>query len=201
MMEEKKIKINRLKAATNIAAFMADYYKELDQASEKGGQKIAWCTSVGPAEILRAMGFLVFFPETHAAMIGATRMAADLIPEANAIGYSPEICSYLTADIGAYLKKITPLSRAYQGIHSVPKPDVLVFNTNQCRDVQDWFSWYGTEFNAPVIGVHTHRGVNNITAAHVASISGQMQSLVEPLENISGTRLDPEKLEVIEKLK
>ena len=133
-------------------------------------------------------------------MIGATRMAADLIPEANAIGYSPEICSYLTSDIGAYLKKITPLSRAYQGIHSVPKPDVLVFNTNQCRDVQDWFSWYGTEFNAPVIGVHTHRGVNNITAAHVASISGQMQSLVEPLENISGTRLDPEKLKDVVKL-
>ena len=200
MMEEKKIKINRLKTAKNIAAFMADYYKELDQASEKDEQKIAWCTSVGPAEILRAMGFLVFFPETHAAMIGATRMAADLIPEANAIGYSPEICSYLTADIGAYLKKITPLSRAYKGIDSVPKPDVLVFNTNQCRDVQDWFSWYGTEFSAPVMGVHTHRGVNDITATHVASISGQMQSLIEPLENVSGTRFDPEKLKDVVKL-
>ena len=72
----------------------------------------------------------------HGAMLGATRMAMDLIPHANALGYSPEICSYLTSDIGAYVQGVTPLTRAYE-IESIPKPDVLVFNTNQCRDVQD----------------------------------------------------------------
>ncbi len=36
-------------------------------------------------------------------MLGASRMAADLIPAANAVGYSPDICSYLTSDIGSYL--------------------------------------------------------------------------------------------------
>ena len=173
---------------------MADYYYELDQASKTGERKVAWCTSVGPAEILRAMGFSVYFPETHAAMLGATRMAMDLIPHANALGYAPEICSYLTSDIGAYVQGVTPLSKAYEGIESVPKPDVLVFNTNQCRDVQDWFAWYAAKFDAPLVGIHTHRGVGPVSESHVASVAKQMEELVEPLEKVAGKKLDLDEL-------
>ena len=192
MSDEKKPVRKKLKAAVTTSRFMADYYHELNAASKNGTPKIAWCTSVGPAEILRTLGFLVYFPETHAAMLGATRMSTELIPEANALGYSPDICSYLTSDIGAFLKGVTPLSKIYKGIEDVPKPDVLVFNTNQCRDVQDWFSWYGKKFNAPVLGIYTHRNVGEVTESHVASIAKQMQDLVEPLEEISGQpfRLD-----------
>jgi benzoyl-CoA reductase/2-hydroxyglutaryl-CoA dehydratase subunit BcrC/BadD/HgdB len=194
MSDERKPARKKLKAASEVSRFMADYYHELDAASKSGQPKIAWCTSVGPAEILRALGFLVYFPETHAAMLGATRMSTELIPRANALGYSPDICSYLTADIGAFLKGVTPLSRVYKGIEEVPKPDVLVFNTNQCRDVQDWFSWYGKKFNAPVLGIFTHRNVGKVTDAHVASIAKQMQELVEPLEKVCGQSLDLERL-------
>jgi benzoyl-CoA reductase/2-hydroxyglutaryl-CoA dehydratase subunit BcrC/BadD/HgdB len=190
MTSEKKIIRKKLKSAAAISKFMADYYYELNTASQIGNPKIAWCTSVGPAEILRAMGYLVYFPETHSAMLGATRMATDLIPEANALGYSPDICSYLTADIGAFLKGVTPLANIYEGISGIPKPDVLVFNTNQCRDVQDWFSWYGEKFNAPVLGVYTHRNVGDVSQALVSSIAKQMQELVGSLEKISGTSLD-----------
>jgi benzoyl-CoA reductase/2-hydroxyglutaryl-CoA dehydratase subunit BcrC/BadD/HgdB len=189
MTEEKKVVRKKIAAAGDVGKFMRDYYLELDQASRKGDPKIAWCTSVGPAEILRALGFLVYFPETHSAMLGATRMATDFIPEANALGYSPDICSYLTADIGAFLKGATPLKGSF-GIESIPRPDVLVFNTNQCRDVQDWFDWYGEKFNAPVLGVHTYRGVDEVTEKHIVSIARQMEALVEPLENIAGRKFD-----------
>jgi benzoyl-CoA reductase/2-hydroxyglutaryl-CoA dehydratase subunit BcrC/BadD/HgdB len=190
MNTEKKTIRNKLKSTAAISKFMADYYYELNAAAESGNPKIAWCTSVGPAEILRAMGYLVYFPETHSAMLGATRMATDLIPEANALGYSPDICSYLTADIGAFLKGVTPLAKIYEGITGIPKPDVLVFNTNQCRDVQDWFSWYGEKFNAPVLGVYTHRNIGTVSNALVSSIAKQMQELAGSLEKISGKSLD-----------
>ena len=194
MAEEKKVIRKRIEAAQGMKEFMADYYLELDLASRTGDQKVAWCTSVGPAEILRAMGFLVYFPETHSAMLGSVRMAMDMIPHANALGYSPEICSYLTADVGAYVQGVTPLTRAY-GIESIPKPDVLVFNTNQCRDVQDWFAWYAREFDAPLIGVRTHRGVRDVTESHVSSIAKQMEEMIEPLEEISGRQFDLDELE------
>ena len=172
---------------------MEEYYHELDEASKSESGKVAWCTSTGPAEILRAMGFKVYFPETHSAMLGATRMATDLIPEANALGYSPDICSYLTADIGAFLRGVTPLSRAYN-IDSIPKPDVLVFNTNQCRDVQDWFAWYAEKFNVPVIGIYTHRGIGDVNEVHIESIAAQMKAMIEPLEKISVSRFDENEL-------
>ena len=189
MNDDKKTLIKKLETAAEVSQFMAEYYIELDQASKDRNPKIAWCTSVGPAEILRAMGFLVYFPETHSAMLGATRMATDLIPEANALGYSPDICSYLTADIGAFLRGTTPLTRIYK-IDSIPKPDVLVFNTNQCRDVQDWFTWYGDKFKAPALGIYTHRNVGDVTEAHITSVAKQMQALIEPLEKISGKAFD-----------
>ncbi len=189
MSNEKKVIRKRIEAAREMGRLMAEYYLELDRASTTGERKVAWCTSVGPAEILRGMGFLVYFPETHAAMLGATRTATDHIPHANALGYSPEICSYLTSDIGAYVQGFTPLTRAY-GIESIPRPDVLVFNTNQCRDVQDWLAWYAREFNAPLLGVHTYRGVGEVTESHIGSIAKQMEELVEPLEQVAGARFD-----------
>ncbi len=169
---------------------MADYYYEMDSASKTENKKVAWCSSVGPAEILLSLGFYVYFPENHSAMLGSSRIATDMIPYANAVGYSPEVCSYLTSDIGAYLKKITPLSKAYNGIKSIPKPDVLVFNTNQCRDVQDWLGFYAKEFKVPLIGVHTHRGINDVTDTHVQSIAQQIENLIKPLEKISGNTFD-----------
>ncbi|MFQ5906633.1 MAG: 2-hydroxyacyl-CoA dehydratase subunit D [bacterium] len=194
MAEQGRAKRKRIASTAMMKKIMSDYFYELDEAATKGNPKIAWCTSVGPAELLRAMGFLVHFPENHGAMLGATRTANDYIPLANATGYSPDICSYLTSDVGAYIKGETPLSKAYPGIESVPKPDVLVFNTNQCRDVQDWFAWYSRKLNVPLIGVHTHRGVRDVTKTHIDSVARQIASLVPELEEISGCKFDLDRL-------
>ncbi len=194
MSEEKKIVRKKIKTADDMGKYMADYYRELDSAARTGGRKIAWCTSVGPAELLRAMGFLVYFPETHAAMLGSTRMSTEYIPFATAAGYSPDVCSYMTSDIGAFIKGVTPLSKAYEGISSVPKPDILVFNTNQCRDVQDWFNWYAGRFNVPIIGVNGNIGVKVVSEALVTANARQMEALVEPLERVSGKKFDIDKL-------
>jgi len=178
---------------------MADHFLELDRAAKEGSPKVAWCTSVGPAELLRGMGYLVYFPENHGALLGATRLATDLIPTANAMGYSPDICSYLTSDIGSYLKKVTPLTRAY-GIESVPRPDVLVYNTNQCRDVKDWFTWYAGEFKVPCAGVVTHREVGRVEEHHVRSIARQIRDLAPVLEEVSGRKLDMDRFKEVVKL-
>jgi len=192
--EEKKTIRKKIQAADLMNKIMANYFYELNEAATTGKQKVAWCTSVGPAELLRAMGFAVHFPENHAAMLGATRMSTELIPAANAIGYSPDICSYLTSDIGAYLKGITPLSKGFPGIQSVPRPDVLVFNTNQCRDVQDWFGWYARELGVPCIGIASPKNIDQVTDAHISDVASQIEALVPTLEEISGSKLDMERL-------
>jgi benzoyl-CoA reductase/2-hydroxyglutaryl-CoA dehydratase subunit BcrC/BadD/HgdB len=177
-------------------ALMGAYFQELDEASREGTAKIAWCTSVGPAELLRAFGFRVYFPENHGAVLGSSRMAADLIPAANAEGYSPDICSYLTSDIGSFLLDRSPLTKAF-GMAGVPKPDVLVYNTNQCRDVQDWLAWYQRRFDVPLIGVETPRSVGDITSDHIDGLIGQHKALIPTLEEVSGRTFDLDRLKEV----
>jgi benzoyl-CoA reductase/2-hydroxyglutaryl-CoA dehydratase subunit BcrC/BadD/HgdB len=170
---------------------MGNYFADLERGAAEG-KKTAWCTSVGPAELLWALGFNVYFPENHAAMLGASRMATDLIPLANARGFSPDICSYLTSDVGAYLKGESPLQK--MKLSGPPKPDVLVFNTNQCRDVKDWFQFYSREFGVPCFGVHTPRSIGAIDDALVGYVAGQIEDLVPPLEAVAGQKLDMARL-------
>ena len=155
---------------------------------------IAWCTSAGPAEILRALGFEVYFPENHGAMLGASRLAGKYIPKAHQAGFSGEICSYLTADIGAYLINETPLSKAY-GLKSIPKPDMIVFNTNQCREVAEWFNFYGREYNCPVVGIYPPRYLEEVSKADIENVVAQFKKVISVGEEVLGKKLDQNELE------
>jgi benzoyl-CoA reductase/2-hydroxyglutaryl-CoA dehydratase subunit BcrC/BadD/HgdB len=178
-------------ASRTLKGVMGAYYTELAQGPDEG-KKTAWCTSVGPAELLQALGFNVYFPENHGAMLGATRMATDLIPAANARGFSPDICSYLTSDVGSYLKGESPFHK--MKLPGPPKADVLVFNTNQCRDVKDWFQFYAREWDVPCVGIHTPRAIGEIDEPIIDDVARQTEALVEPLEEVAGTKLDPDRL-------
>lgn len=178
-------------ATNTMKVVMGKYFTSLCQDPARG-KKTAWCTSVGPAELLQALGFNVYFPENHGAMLGASRMATDMIPLANARGFSPDICSYLTSDIGAHLKGESPIQK--MKLPGPPKADVLVFNTNQCRDVKDWFQFYAREWNVPCMGIHTPRAIGDVDDALVDYVGRQIEALVAPLEEVAGAKLDPGRL-------
>ncbi|MDD8025892.1 MAG: 2-hydroxyacyl-CoA dehydratase family protein [Acidobacteriota bacterium] len=182
--------VKALESTGRLRELLAGYFRELDRASRERSPRIAWCSSVGPAELLVSLGFAVYYPENHAAMLGAVRKAAQTIPAALAAGFSPDVCSYLTSDIGAFLRRETPLAQAYPGIAAVPRPDVLVYNNVQCRDIQDWFAWYGRELGVPVLGVAAPRHVSVVTPEWLAGLAGQLRGLVAPLEAIAGRRFD-----------
>jgi len=171
---------------------MGAYYRSLGDAAERRTAPVAWCSSVGPAELLRALGFAVFFPENHAAMLGASRRANAVMPRAHAMGYSQDICSYLTTDIGAFLADETPLAEF--GLTGTPKADVLVFNTNQCRDVRDWFEFYGRQWGVPVVGVRSPRALDDVRDSDVDAVATQLEALVAPLEAVAGRRLEAGRL-------
>ena len=187
-MEQKR---KEIKAAAEMKRLMADHFHGLKEAAADPERKVAWCTSVGPAELLRAMGFEVYFPENHAAILGAIRKAENYIPRAVSAGYSPDICSYLTSDVGAFLRDFTPLKKAY-GLDEVPTPDVLVYNTNQCKDVQHWFAFYARHYHVPLLGIQSPQMVRSLEE-HVAAMAEQMRALATKLELLTGEKLDPER--------
>ncbi len=174
-----------IKTSKLLKTIMRDYFTGM-QTSNK---PIAWCTSVGPAELLRSFGFEVYFPENHGALLGATRKAGDYIPNAAKIGYSSDICSYLTADVGAYMQKTSPLMKHY-GLSGVPKPDFIVYNTNQCREVQDWFTYFAKEFSCPIFGILPPRHVDEVNIEDIKNVSKQFKSLIPYCENITKNKFD-----------
>ncbi len=176
----------RLNAQTKLKSILRDYYENLEAP-------LAWCTSAGPAEILRALGFEVYFPENHGALLGASRTALKYIPRAHQAGYAGEICSYLTADIGAWLMQETPLTAAY-GLPSIPRPDLIVFNTNQCREVAEWFNFFGDEFNCPVVGVFPPRHLEEVSRTDIDQVVAQFRKVIAAGEEVTGKTLDPERL-------
>ncbi len=174
-----------IKSTQVLKKIMRDYFTGLEQP----GKKIAWCTSVGPAELLRSFGFDVYFPENHGALLGATRTAMDFIPESAKYGYSNHVCSYTTADIGAFVKGESPLKKQY-GMQGIPKPDLIVYNTNQCREVQDWFSFFAKEFNCPIAGIHPPRHVDEVSKKEIDLVVHQFKSIIPACESASGKKFD-----------
>ena len=176
---------------------MDAYYDELKQADQDRSRKIAWCTSLGPAELLRAMGFLVYFPENHGAMIGAGRLGPDLIDSTTAdSGWTPNVCSYATADIGAWTKGQTPLTKF--GLERAPMPDVLCYNEGQCRDVQDWYEWYGRKLGVPVLGLRAPRNIDPSQKKFVLDLGvNQLKQMISQLEPIAGVKFDHDRFKEV----
>ncbi|MEI8005653.1 MAG: 2-hydroxyacyl-CoA dehydratase family protein [Bacteroidota bacterium] len=189
-MEEllKKTEPVKLESTTELRKTMDGYFTRLREAAETRNRKVAWCTSVGPAELLYSMGFEVYFPENHGAMLGAAKNADKYIPSAVAHGYSPDICSYLTSDIGAFLQNETPLQKS--GFKAVPAPDILVYNTNQCREVADWFGFYAKHFNVPILGIHTPLSIPELSPEIIRSVSEQYKNLIPGIEQVARVKFD-----------
>ncbi len=185
-----------IQAARTLRGLLRNHFLNLDEAANDPERKVAWLTSVAPVELVRAMGYEVYFPENHGALLGATRTASSLIPHALSRGYSPEICSYLTSDIGSYIAGKTPLQDLY-GIPHPPRPDLLVYSTNQCRDVCDWWSFYAREFDVPIVGIHPPHQPDTVTSDHIRAVEAEHAALVRLLEERTGKRLDRDYLKGI----
>lgn len=177
-----------LRSAKVLGKVMSDYYCRLKEASRSPEKRVAWCTSVGPAELLYSMGFEVYFPENHSALIGTSKMADNYISSAVARGYSPDVCSYMTSDIGAFLQNTTPLKK--YGLESIPKPDVVVYNTNQCIEVQYWLEFYARHFGVPALGITTPHGVGGVSQEVIRYIESQYKALIPELERVAGKKFD-----------
>ncbi len=169
-------------------ALLDDYYRRMARPEKP----IAWCSAMGPVELLRAFGYEIYFPENHAALIGARRVQDRLIPRAVAEGFSPETCSYLLSDIGAHLAGETPLRT--HGLETAPAPALLAVNTNQCREIFEWFSWYKRTLDLPMVDIRTPRPLGRLGPAAMDYLLDQWEAATALLESLTGKKLDRERL-------
>ncbi|MFQ5489360.1 MAG: 2-hydroxyacyl-CoA dehydratase subunit D [Phycisphaerae bacterium] len=192
----KTLKRVEIRSQKRLKELMRDYFLDLDSAARDPSRRVAWCSSVGPCEILTALGYAVYFPENHGALMGAKKASHRYIPHAVSAGYCGESCSYMTSDIGSALAGYSPLKDAF-GIDGPPVPDLLVYSTNQCREVQDWWSFFGRRHDAPVTGICPPTHLGKVTPAQVTFVRGQLERLVRQIEAMLVQSLKMDRLEEV----
>jgi len=188
-----------LQTASKLKKLVQGYFKDLDAAGSNDSRHVAWCSGTGPVEILRAMDIAVYFPENHAALIGASRQTGDYIPRALHEGFSQFASSGMASDIGAMLAGDSPLVSVYD-ISGPPEPDVLAYNTNYGHDLIRWFEYYGRHFDKPVLGLHPPAAVDEVGNIEVAAATQQIKHLISQLEEMTGRKLDMDRLSEVVRL-
>ncbi len=182
-----------LQTAPKLKGLLTDYYRDVQAASDDPARQVAWCSGTGPVEILRAMGLTPYFPENHAALIGASRQTGRYIPRALQEGFSQFANSAMASDIGAMLAGDSPLVSVH-GIGGPPNPDVLAYSTNNGQDLIRWFEYYGRHFQAPVLGLHPPVSLDEVGPLEIGVAVQQIHRLIEQLEGITGRKLDLDRL-------
>jgi benzoyl-CoA reductase/2-hydroxyglutaryl-CoA dehydratase subunit BcrC/BadD/HgdB len=134
-----------------------------------------------------------YFPENHAALIGAGSEAARYIARATAEEYSQFASSAMRADIGALLMGDSPLVAAH-GVTGPPRPDVVVYSTNTSRALVNWFDFYGARFGVRVLGLHPPPALDTLERIDVNAAVQQLFRLTSRLEEITRKRLDLDRL-------
>jgi benzoyl-CoA reductase/2-hydroxyglutaryl-CoA dehydratase subunit BcrC/BadD/HgdB len=188
-----------LECAAKLKELVHQYYRDLSDADHDPQRHVAWCSAFGPVEIVRAMGYTPYFPENHAALIGASRLTAKYISLALADGFSPFASSEMASDVGAMLAGESPLAGIH-GIESIPRPEVLVYSTNLGTYVGRWFEYYSHRLGAPLYGLHPPAVLDEVDKIEIDHSVQQIFRLVDRLERLSGRPLDQDQLaEVVDR--
>lgn len=170
-----------LRSSAQVKELIARHYLEGRYANQ--ARKVAWVTSGAPVELLKAFDFYVLYPENHAAVCGAMRIAEDLAVQAENAGYSRDICSYARTDLGALFSGRTPAGR-------LPRPDLLYACTNICQTVLAWYRVLADHFGVPLILIDTPF-LYHPPGDHVLRyVQRQFEAAIPQVERVAGRSLD-----------
>ena len=108
------------------ARLFREWFQRLTEAPERGEQAAYVFVMGSLAEVLRVFDFHTVFPEINSLQTAVRRVAHEYLNAAEDYGYSPDICSYVKADLAMQLRGGDhPMGR-------IPKPSIAVY-TNACN--------------------------------------------------------------------
>ncbi len=176
------------------------WYAGLEGAPQRG-EHVANVFVMGNAvEILRAFDFQLVFPEINSLQMGVRKVSEDYIRESEDYGYSPDVCSYVKADVGLILRE----RRHPAGV--IPKADIAI-TSNMCSTFIKWGEVWERMLKTPtfVLDLPGQRGSNWKVrpgdAQHVADshwVEAQFRDLIGRCEKITGKKFDMDRLAEVE---
>ncbi len=171
---------------------IADHYKRLEHAAETGHKVVYTFVPGNLNELIRCFdNLLPVHPEINALQNGMRKRTGKLILDAEKLGHSEDVCTYVKADIGMLRSgNIGPSGT------KLPSPDLLLLSYTGCFTFMKWFELLREEYKAPVAMLHTpYQGDGLISDNMRKYMVKQLREEVIPkLEQISGQKFDIDKL-------
>lgn len=164
-----------------------DYYAGALKARDEG-KVVAWATSISPREFLETMNIITMYPENHAAAVGAKKDSMNMIAISEAMGYSPDICSYARVNLGYIEAGDCAAGR-------MPAPDLLFCCNNICNTVTKWYEILSRRLRVPLIMIDMPFGHSEELDNHAIDyIVAQFNEAIRQLELITGRSFDYDRL-------
>ncbi len=176
------------------------WYASLQGANERK-EPVANIFVMGNAlEILRAFDFHLVFPEINSLQTGVRKVSEEYLRISEDYGMSPDVCSYVKADVGLLLKDMQHPSG------KIPKPDIAV-SSNMCSTFIKWAEIWERWMKTPtfVLDLPGQRAagweVRPGDERHRTDsrwIEAQFRDLIARCEKITGKRFDMGRLAEVE---
>lgn len=139
---------NKVESTKQIKGIVSGFYGSVRRAP-KEGRKVCWCVGAAPYELFKAMDIGHFQTENWGAAVTSRKMERPMILEAVREGYSQDICSYASINIGyALLLNKGKIPHDLDEELQVPKPDFL-FAINTCPSMAQWTEALREIFDVP----------------------------------------------------
>nr|MDO8084408.1 2-hydroxyacyl-CoA dehydratase family protein [Candidatus Sigynarchaeum springense] len=186
---EKKQGTPKSRAGQNLTGLIMNHYAMLHDAA-KDKQFVVWASISVPTELFKGFdNVLVAIPENHAAMSAAKNAGVPLAQQAEAIGFSMDLCSYARIDLGTELgdPKASPAG-------GLPRPDLLVSDTNNCSLLIKWFDIYHRLWDVPHFVIDVPFCYEAQKETDREWIVSQLRELVALVESMTGQDFDPDKV-------
>jgi benzoyl-CoA reductase subunit B len=170
---------------------MAAHYDRLTAAPQTGAKVCCTFVPGNLNELIMCFDLVNNLPEVNAIQSGLRRLSGGYVLEAEKIGHSEDVCTYVKSDIGMMAKgNIAPNGKKY------PDPDVLLLSYTGCFTFMKWFELLREQYKCETIMLHTpYMGDGKITPNMTEYMVKQLKEEVIPkLERVSGVKFDIDRL-------
>ncbi len=172
-------------------SMIADHFSQLARAKEEGKKVVYTFVPGNLSELLATFGVLPVLPEINALQSGMRKLSGKYINEAEKLGHSEDVCTYVKCDIGM-------LKSGNYGPtgEKLPEPDLLLLSYTGCFTFLKWFELLREQYDCPIAMLHVpYQADGEITAEHTQYVVNQLKTDVIPkLEEVTGLKFDIDKL-------
>ena len=199
VQSEMRRAVKSTKTVRNIMKYIPGFYERAQRRNVAGAQ-LVWNMLGTGTEILRAFDLVVEWPENYGTLCAAQQVAMGFCEEAEAEGYSNDLCSYVRNSLG-YLRRCRDLEAVppEAPLGGMGNPNFLLGSGLICEPRFKWFQAIGTHFlkvplfNDDPMSPPYDADLSDLRIAehYKTQIRATLKAQISFLEGQTGKKLDP----------